>query len=211
MAETTKLAAHKRDGRGTRKARKLRQQGQVPAVIYGHGEGTVSIAVPRDDFAAVLRHGQRIVDLQTDGATQKTLIKDIQYDALGQEILHVDFARISEDERITVEVAVELRGTAPGATAGGVLEQVLHTLEIECLPGDVPESIRVNLGELQVGQAIQVKDLKLPAGVKVLEDPEAIVVHVIQAAAEPEAAPAEAAEAAEPEVIKREKPEEEGE
>jgi large subunit ribosomal protein L25 len=211
MAETTKIIANKRDNRGTKKARRLRKQGLVPAVVYGHGEGTVSVSVPRDEFAAVLRHGQRIVELQTDGNLQTMLIRDIQWDALGQDILHIDFTRVSRDERIQIEVAVELKGTAPGATAGGVLEQVKHTLEVECLAMNVPESIRVPVGELQIGQAIHVKDLKLPEGVKVLEDPEAIVVHVLQPAAEPEAAPTEATETAEPEVIKREKPEEEAE
>jgi large subunit ribosomal protein L25 len=209
MAESTQLTARKREGRGSKLAERLRKQGLVPAVVYGHKEATISVAIPRDEFAAVLRHGQRIVDLQTDGHVQKTLIRDIQWDALGQEVLHVDFARVSADERIEIDVTVELRGTAPGATAGGVVDHVLHHVAIECLAMNVPESIRVSLNELQVGQAIHVKDLKLPEGVKVLEDPEAIVVHVLQPAAEPEAAPTEVVETAEPEVIKREKPEEE--
>ena len=100
MAESVTLSAQRRDKHGTHSARRLRKQGWLPAVVYGHKEETVSISIPRDAFAAALRHGHRIVDLQTDGKTEKTLIRDIQWDPFGQEILHVDFARVSADERV---------------------------------------------------------------------------------------------------------------
>jgi large subunit ribosomal protein L25 len=210
MAESEVLVAQKREGSGTRLARRMRSQGRVPAVIYGHGEGTASVSVAADDLVAVIRHGGRVVDLQTDGAVQKALIREVQWDHLGKEVLHVDFARVAADERIHVTVPLEIRGIAPGVTAGGVLDQPIHTLTVECLAVSVPESIRVNVNELQQGGAIHVRDLHLPHDVKVLADPDAIVVHITAPQVEPEAA-APAAEVAEPEVIGRQRAAEEGE
>jgi large subunit ribosomal protein L25 len=211
MAESVVLVAQKREGRGSQKARRLRKQGQVPAVVYGHKEETVSVSLSNDELHAALRHGARVVDLQTDGKVQKALIREIQWDHLGHEILHVDFARVAADERITVPVPVELRGIAPGATGGGLLDQPLHTLMVECPAISVPESIRVNINELQIGAAIYVRDLHLPEGVKVITDPDAIVVQVSAPIAEAEAPAAPAAESAEPEIIGRQKAAEEEE
>jgi large subunit ribosomal protein L25 len=204
MAESVLLVAQPRQTHGTRQARRLRHEGQVPAVLYGHKEATLSLTLVREDLHKAIRHGARVVDLQADGKTEKALIRDVQWDHLGHDILHVDFARVSADERIVIEVRLELRGIAPGVTGGGVLDQPLHTIQVECPALEPPESIRVNLGELQMGQAIHVKDLKLPPGVVAKTDPEAVVVHVTMPAAEPEAAPAAAAPtSAEPEVIGR--------
>jgi large subunit ribosomal protein L25 len=208
MAEAVTLAIQPRTTSGTHKARQLRRKGLIPAVVYGHKEATVHVTVPAEDFTKMVRHGTRVLDLQADGKTEKVLIRELQFDHLGKDILHADFARISADERVVVEVRLELRGTAPGVTAGGVLDQPLHSIEIECLAISMPESIRVNIGELQIGGIIHVSDLKLPEGVKAMTDADAIVVHVTQPAAEA-AAPAEAGEQAEPEVIGRQKAEEE--
>jgi large subunit ribosomal protein L25 len=209
MAETLVLAAEKREGRGSRKARHLRVDGKVPGVVYGHKEETLSLSLSQHDLAQAVRHGARVVDLKTDAGVQTAQIVELQWDHLGKEILHVDFKRVSRDERIAIDVRVELRGIAPGVAAGGVLDQPLHTLKIECLAIAIPDSIRVNIGELQLDGAIHVKDVPVPEGVKILSDPDAIVVHLTA----PEAEPAPAGEApatAEPEVIGRAK-EEEGE
>jgi large subunit ribosomal protein L25 len=212
MAESVQLETQKRDGRGSQAAKRLRQAGQIPAVLYGHKEATVAVALSADAFTKAIRHGARVVDLRFDGNLEKALIKDIQWDHLGHDILHVDFERVGADERITVTVPIELRGIAAGASAGGLLDQPLHTLLVECPAISVPNSIRVNISELQVGAAIHVRDLHLPEGVKAMTDPDAIVVHMTAPVAEPEAAPAPAAESAEPEVIGRQKAaEEEGE
>ena len=215
MAESVVLVAELRPTRGSQAARQMRRQGRVPAVLYGHKEATVSLALSRDDVVKAIRHGARVVDLQADGKTEKALIREVQWDHLGKEILHVDFARVAADERIVVPVRIELRGTAPGVAQGGVLDQPLHTLEVECPALAVPESIRVNIGELQVGGAIHVRELVLPPGVKAIAGPEVIVVHVKAPRVEVEAAPVAApvAEQAEPEVIgrQREAKEEEGE
>jgi large subunit ribosomal protein L25 len=210
MAESVVLVAQPRAGRGSQAARRLRRQGLVPAVLYGHKEATISVSLPLDEVERAIRHGVRVVDLQADGKEEKALIKEVQWDHLGKEVLHVDFTRVSLDERIVVTVPLEIRGTAPGVTAGGVLDQPIHTLSVECLAIRIPESIRVNIGELQIDGAIYIKDLVLPEGVKAMGDPDAIVVHVTKPVAEPEpAAAAEAPAAAEPEVIGRQKTEEE--
>jgi large subunit ribosomal protein L25 len=211
MAESVELAIEKRDGRGTRKARKLREKGHVPGVVYGHKEETVSVSVAADALMSAVRHGARVVDLRSDGGLQKAQIAELQWDHLGMELLHVDFRRVAADERIHVTVAVEVKGIAPGVTAGGVLDQPIHTLAIECLAASVPESVRINVNELQLGGAIHVRDLHLPPGVTALADPDAIVVHVTAPQAEPEAAAAPGAEQAEPEVIGRKAAAEEGE
>jgi large subunit ribosomal protein L25 len=211
MAETVLLVAEPRDKHGSRFSRHLRRGGRVPAVVYGHKEETLALTLPRDELYKAVRHGARIVNLQAGGKTETALIKEIQWDHLGQEILHVDFARVSAHERIVIEVRLELRGTAPGIAAGGVIDQPMHTLKLECPALSPPESIRVNLGELQLGQALHVRDLKLPEGVKAVTDGDAVVVQVVQKVVE-EAAPAAVAAptTAEPEVIGRPKAEEEG-
>jgi large subunit ribosomal protein L25 len=210
MAESQVLQTSKREGRGSRLAQRLRKQHKVPAVVYGHKEETVSITVDHKPLLEAIRHGARVVDLHTDRGIEKTQIVEVQWDHLGKEILHVDFKRVSADERIEVEVPIEIKGIAPGVSEGGLLDQPLHVIRVSCLAASPPSSIRVNINELQLGAAIHVKDLKLPPNVQALEEPDAIVVHVTQPHAEPEA-PAEAVATAEPEVITRKKGEEEGE
>jgi large subunit ribosomal protein L25 len=213
MAETVSLVATSRNESGSQATRKLRRKGLVPAVLYGHKEATVHLSLNLDEFTKALRHGARVVDLKTEGGKdEKALIRDLQWDHLGKSLLHVDFARVSLDERIHVTVRLELRGTAPGVNSGGVLDQPLHELEIECLAISIPETIRVNIGELQLGGIIHVKDLTLPEGVTAKEDPDAIVVHVTTPAeeAEPGSIP-EGGGSAEPEVIGKAKEDEESE
>jgi large subunit ribosomal protein L25 len=210
MAESVTMVAQMRKTRGTRSARRMRKEDLVPAVVYGHKEATLSLTLPREELEKAIRRGVRVLDLQAGGKTDKCLIREVQWDHLGQELLHVDFTRVAADERIVISVPLEIRGTAPGIAAGGVLDQPIHTLSVECLAISVPDSIRVNVHELQLGAAIHVRDLVLPADVKAMGDPDAIVVHVTQKQVEPEAAPAPVpTEGGEPEVIGRQKAEEE--
>jgi len=212
MAESVVLVSEKRQPHGSAEARRLRRSGKITAVLYGHKEETIPLLVSQEEFTKALRHGARVIDLAHGGTQEKALIREVQFDHLGHDILHVDFARVSADERIKIEVRVELRGTAPGVTGGGLLDQPLHNLSIECPAISVPESIRVNIGELQIDGVIHVRDLKLPEGVTALNDPDAVVVHVTAPIAEAEGAAGPAAEQAEPEVITKGKGEgEEGE
>ena len=209
MAESVLVVAKKRETDGSRGARRLRQKGIIPGVVYGHKEETILIALDGDALGKIIRHGVRVVDLDAGGKVEKALIREVQWDHLGKELLHVDFARVAADERFVVTVPLEIRGTAAGVTAGGVLDQPMHTLSVECLATSIPQSIRVNVAELQIGAAIHVRDLTLPPGVKAMSDPDAIVAHVTTPVVEPEVAAApEAAEKAEPEVITQKKPEE---
>jgi large subunit ribosomal protein L25 len=208
MADEEKLSATVRDEKGKRAVRRLRGRGLVPGVIYGHGAATVPIAVDVDALAAAVRHGVRVVDVKYDGKDEKALIREIQWDTFGHEILHFDLTRVSKGERIEVEVRIELRGTPAGVKEGGILEQAMHELSIECPATEVPSEIRLNVNELGLGQALHVSDLPLPSRVKALAEPDAMVVHVTAPVAVEEET-VEAA-AAEPELIGREEGEEEG-
>jgi len=205
MAEVV-LVGQARPEVGTGAARRLRKQGRIPGVIYGHGEGTVAISVSADELQSALRHGTRVLDLDQNGARQKVLIRDVQWDAIGLDVLHVDLTRVSADERIRIEVNIELRGTAAGVNAGGVLDHHLHSIQIECPVISVPESIRVGIAELQIGQVIHVRDLKLPEGVVALADADEVVVQVNEPKSDAEVEAGEAAAGvAEPEVIGRQR------
>ncbi|GIW81012.1 MAG: 50S ribosomal protein L25 [Gemmatales bacterium] len=208
MAESMEMKSEPRSQIGSRAARKLRKAGKIPGVIYGHGQNTISLSVSADDLEHAIRHGIRVVDLSIGGEKQKALLRDVQWDYLGMDVLHVDFYRITEGERVVVEVPIELRGEAPGAHEG-MLEQPLHQIEVECLATGIPESIRVNISQMQLGDVIHVRDLKLPEGVEAKTDPDAVVVQIVakEVVEEEEAA----ASPAEPEIIGRAKAEEEQE
>lgn len=214
MADALTLKTDPRTGKGSRDAARLRKAGRIPAVVYGHKEAVASVTVPKDELLSALRHHARTLNLVVDGKTDTVLIQEVQHDHLGSDVLHVDFRRVSKDERVKTQVEIELRGTAPGTSQGGVLDQPLHRLHIECPALAIPESIRVKIDSLLVGQAIHVKELELPAGVKALEDPDQVVVQVKEQkvlAVEP--TPTAEGGTAEPEVItkKKETPAEEEE
>jgi large subunit ribosomal protein L25 len=206
MAAT--LTVSLRDNRGKLNNRRLRRSGAVPAILYGHGEQNVALAIPAEQLSAAVRHGARLVDLA--GAVKETaLIHDVQWDTYGTHMLHVDLARVSADETIELRVHVELRGTAKGATAGGTIEHLLHELEVSCRATNIPDKLQVNIADLDVGGEIKVSQLKLPEGVTVLDDPDSVVVQCVAAREETEEAATEMG-GLEPEVIGR-KAAEEGE
>jgi large subunit ribosomal protein L25 len=181
----------------------LRKSGLVPGIIYGHGQTPVAVAVALRDLQAVLHHHDRLLELDLDGAKENALIKEVQLDAMQQEILHIDLARVSLDERVKVVVPVLLRGTPAGAADGGVLAQVLAEVHIECLVTAIPEDIRMSVAEMKLGDVIKLKDLPLPAGASLLGDHDAIVASVtlvVEEVAAP-AAEAEVVAGGEPEVI----------
>lgn len=205
MLANTILKVEARTELGKRRVSRLRKGGKVPGVLYGHGQEAISLVFNGKEFSALLMGGTRVIDLARGTEIEKAVIRDVQFDHLGMEILHVDFARVSADERIKVDVPVEIRGISPGVTSGGILEHLLHSLHIECLASAVPESIRLRVDELQKGQSIKVKDLKLPEGVRVVNDSEAVVVHIIEPKAAVVAVPGEGG-ASEPEMVAKKKP-----
>ncbi len=204
MAETATLKAETRTGAGSRQADKLRKAGKIPGIVYGHKEANVSVAVAADELDRLIRvQHARVLELDIAGKKETVLVRDLQWDHLGRHLLHVDFARVSASDRVKVTVPVELRNS-PKATGGGVLDQPLHTLHIECSPTQIPDAIRIDITNLTLGAPIHVHELSLPEGVKVLEAREAVVVQIKLPGAEPEAAVA-AEPGAGPEVIKKEK------
>jgi large subunit ribosomal protein L25 len=201
-----------RDKLGTRFSRRLREQGLVPGVIYGHGEPTLPVTLSLHEIELAVHHGERLLKADLNGNEQNFLVKEVQYDHMGQSILHVDLTRVSLDERVKVTVPILLRGTPVGVEAEeGVLAQNLKSLSVECLVTAIPDDIRVPVAHLHVNDVLRVADLQLPEGIKALDDPDMVVASVTLVAEEVVAAPAEgAAAAAEPEVIGA-KPEEEAE
>jgi large subunit ribosomal protein L25 len=189
--------------------RRLRRSGKIPAVLYGHGQENVCLAVSAEVLGLALRHGGRLVEL-TGAVSESAFIRDMQWDTWGTHILHVDFTRIRADEVVEVTLTIELRGEAPGVRTGGVVDQLIHDVEISCPAGSIPEKLQVNINHLKLEDTVTLADLKLPEGAKLLvDDLEAIVVQCIVPQELPEEGAAEAV-AGEPEVIGAKK-EEEGE
>ncbi len=206
MAET--LNVQIRETRGKRRARRQREAGFIPGVLYGHGEETVSLSLAASELDTALRHGSRLVQL-AGAVAQQAFIRELQWDTWGAHVLHVDLTRVSAHEKVEVRVPVELRGEAPGVRQGGAIEQPVHELDVECEVTAIPEKIEVNVNHLELDQSITVADLKLPPTVRVLEEASVVVVHcAVPAEVVEEEGPAETAE---PEVIGRRKAEEEEE
>src|SRR5271170_4819281 len=167
MAQTANITVKPRSELGSRANKRLRDAGFLPGVIYGHKEAVIPVTLPRKEVVNHLRGGAHLFDLHLDGHAQKVLIKEVQYDHLGIEVIHVDFARVSLDEKVKVTVGIELKGTPKGEEEGGVMQQMLVELEVECLVTDIPEIIRHNVAEMALNDVVHVSDLVLPAGVKV--------------------------------------------
>ncbi|MEM6328655.1 MAG: 50S ribosomal protein L25 [Planctomycetota bacterium] len=194
------LAVELRPKLGKRNNRALRAAGQLPAVLYGHGEDPVTLAICRDAVRGVLRHGGHVVEL-TGAASGKALVQDTQYDAFGSRLLHIDLLRVDAKEMVQVEVAVELKGDAVGANEGGMIEQPLHMVEVEASAVALPEKIVVDVSELHLNESITAGDVKdLPAGVKLVTAADEVIVQCVPPAGEP-TQDGVAAAAGEPEVI----------
>ncbi|MCL4204681.1 MAG: 50S ribosomal protein L25 [Pirellulaceae bacterium] len=206
MAEVLQVKI--RDEAGSNAVKRVRRAGNVPAVLYGHREANVRLSVPSDQLHAAIRHGAKMVELQGD-ISDTALIREVQWDALGHSVLHIDLTRVSATEKVRVTIPVELRGEAPGVRQGGMIEHMVHEVEIECPAASLPERIDVNINALQVGDAIKLGDLRLPDGVVLLGDSDEMVVHCVAVTELPEVEEAAVAEAGEPEVIGRKVEEEE--
>jgi len=196
------LNVQRRESVGKRNSRRVRSAGGIPAVLYGHGRETVSLSVPAHDLEAAVRHGSRLVAL-SGAVNEQAFIRELQWDAWGMNILHVDFARVSAHEMVEVEVPVELRGEAPGHREGGVVEQLLHEIELECEVTDVPEKLYVNINNLNLHGSITAAELALPPTATIRCEPDAVVVQCVEPVAVTEEEEIAPAEEAEPEVIGR--------
>ena len=217
MAEVS-LEVSRRERAGKEVAKKLRREGKIPAVVYGGHREAVPITVDRKAVSELIQksdHGVRsIFLLKMTGTDQQrhAMIKDIQIDPITRRMTHIDFVRVVMDEKVRLSVPVHLSGTAIGVKAGGVLDFQVRDLHIECLPNQIPDAIDVDITNLDMHKYLRVSDIHLPEGVKVLDDPDRVVVGVTHARAEvtPEVAPVEeGAVPAEPEVISKGKKTEE--
>ncbi len=214
MAKAIQIKAHPRNVSGTVEAKKARNAGLVPAVIYGrHLDKPQNLQLNARELKAALGKttGEHVlVDLEIVGGDKTlALIQDVQHHTLKRHIMHVDFHALRADEKMHTTVPVIAFGEASGVkNLGGILEQLLRTIEVECLPKDLPDSIVVDVTALEIGDAIHIKDLPLPTGVTALGNPDTSVLHITAPTVEEVAAPsAEGAAATEPEVIKEKKPE----
>ena len=220
MAEVT-LEVTRRESSGKGVARKLRQQGRIPAVVYGGHRESVAIDVDRKSVAELIQksqHGVRSIFLLKMAGTDQqrhAMIKDIQMDPITRRMTHIDFVRVVMDELIRVTIPVHVTGAAIGVKQGGLLDFQVRELHVECLPTAIPDSIDVDISALDVHDYVRIGDIKLPGDVKVLDDPDRVVVGVTLARAEVVEAPVAAAEEgavpAEPEVISKGKKTEEEE
>ena len=216
---TPTLSATPRDGTGTGVARKLRQAGQVPGIIYGHGREPQALAVDNRDFEKLLSQinaASTVIELSLDGQVSRTLIREIQRHPFKRQLMHVDFQELVAGEKVSVSVPLRFVGVADGVrNSGGILEETMHQLHIRVDPASIPDHVDVDVTSLTIGHSFHIRDLPIPEGITVLDDenatvcvvtaPKAVVETPVEAiAAVPEAA-------AEPELIRKPKPEEEEE
>jgi large subunit ribosomal protein L25 len=219
VTDNSTLEAQSRSAGNKNEARRVRRGGKIPAVVYGAGQDSLPVAVDPRQVTRILNSEtghNTIFDLTLDGSKTKAMIVDWQYEPIKGKLLHIDVKRIAMDKKLAVMVPVELVGEPAGVkTQGGILEQMLREVEIECLPGDIPSHIDVDVSELVFGKVLRVADLPHSDKFKFLTDENQPVAHVTvvkeEVVATPEAVAAEAATPAEPEVIKKGKQETEEE
>jgi large subunit ribosomal protein L25 len=220
MTEQNLLEAQPRTPGTKNDARRVRRQGKVPAVVYGAGKQAQPVSVDPRQVSRIL-HSETgyntVFDLALDGERSKAMIVDWQYEPIKGSLLHIDLKRIAMDQKLRVNVPIELIGEAAGVKQqGGILEQITREVEVECLPGDIPNAIELNVADLEFGIVLRVSDLPKNDKLKYLTDSDQPVAHIIsikeEEVAAPEAVAGEAAAApAEPEVIKKGKQETEEE
>jgi large subunit ribosomal protein L25 len=206
-----KLMAKKREKTGSRASRALRRDGQIPGIVYGHGETPEAITLSEHDVEVAVLHGERVLEVSIDGKDQNVLVKDVQWDLFGHAVIHVDLTRVDLNEQVEVTVPIVLRGTPEGTREGGVLNQQLSETTVSCLVRSIPEEFVHNIHDMQVNDQVFLRDLELPEGVTLVDDPDELVCQLSIVEEPTVAEEEELAEApAEPEVI-GESPEEEGE
>jgi large subunit ribosomal protein L25 len=218
--ELVEAQARPDESRGKNEARRLRAQGRIPAVLYGARKDAVAVSVDPKQIQRIL-HSESghntIFDLKVGGESTKAMVIDWQHDPIKGHLLHIDLKRIAMDQKIRVSVPIHLVGEAPGVkTQGGIMDQVLREVEIECLPGDIPSHIDADVSKMEFGHVLRVSDLPHDGKIKFITDEQQAIAHVTAVKEEVVATPEAAAEAAaaapaEPEVIKKGKQEAEEE
>jgi large subunit ribosomal protein L25 len=176
--ETPTIGAVKRARTGSRYAQRLRQQGQLPAIIYGHGTDPLSVSVDEKTVLTLLRQGAHAIKLDVEGGVETCLVKNLQFGHLGDNVIHVDFTRVDLDEEVTVQVRLVFVGVPEeGKSADTVVSQDVDALSVTCRVQDIPDEIRVDLGKME-GLHLSASDIELPAGMKLADDPSMHVVGI---------------------------------
>lgn len=177
--ETATIQGEKREPGGKHANDRLRRRGMLPAVVYGHGEAPETLALSRHDTLAALEHAAHVITVEIDGKQREFLVKEVQYDHLQKNPIHLDLMRFDSTERVTVRIEVQLRGTPKGVTENqGSLVQLLPDIEVECRVLDIPEALRVRVDHLGIDEALHVKDIELPGDVKAMHEPDDVVAIV---------------------------------
>lgn len=205
--EDVELKVETRENSGTRWAKRARKKGLVPCILYGLEKDNMSLTIPRNSLEAFLRSHKKMVDLCIGESKETTVLKDLQFDPITDHVIHADFERVAMDEEIEIEIAIVLEGNAKGLENNGMVDQPLKSLQISCLPRDIPEEITVDVTELEVNDSLKVADIKTPHGVTVTTNPDEVVVVIHRPMEEEEVVPTDEEAAAEPEVITAAPPE----
>jgi len=194
------LEVEKRQQTGSKSSRLLRRDGRVPAVLYGHGEQNEHLSVPAKQVETLIRHHSKTVELAGD-VKDTALVSEVHWDPLGIEVLHLDLIRVNLKELVEVTVPVHAHGEPVGVRNGGVLIENLHEVDVRCPAGAIPDSIRLNVSEVELGGSLTAAELELPEGVELLTPEDTTVIHVEEPRAEVEEAEPGDETGAEPEVI----------
>jgi large subunit ribosomal protein L25 len=176
MEKNLVLKGEIREHTGSKHAADIRERGRIPAIMYGHKQESVSLSLDKHNLVEGIHHGYRVADVQIGRKKETVMFKELQYDHLGKNIIHVDLMRVDVTETVRVSVPIELKGTAVGTHEGGIIEGHSDHLEIECKVSDIPETIVVSVKEIGVGDSLHASDVELPAGLTLVSSPSTLLV-----------------------------------
>ena len=178
MSKFEKLNVNIRDGKGTSSARRLRLKDQIPAVLYHSGLDAISLSVDKKELYKALKTGQVIFEVIVKDKNQFVLVKDVQYHPVNDNIMHIDFQKVKEDEKISLEVPLRVIGEAEGVQAGGILVQIVSAITVKCKPTTIPEALIIDVTDLELNSSLSVKDIQLAADVEIITAEDLAVVSV---------------------------------
>ena len=178
MSKFEKLNVAIRDEKGTSSARRIRLKDQVPAILYHSGLDALSLSVDKKELYKALKTGQVIFEVEIKDENQFVLVKDVQYHPVNDNIMHVDFQKVKEDEKISLEVPLRVEGEAEGVKAGGILVQIVNTITVQCKPTTVPEALIIDVTNLELNSSLSVKDIELAADVEIITAEDLAVVSI---------------------------------
>lgn len=198
MAEQIKLSATSRTEKGKGVAKRLRSEGKLPAVVYGHKTDPIALTIDSKQLLKLIVEGKsehKLFGLSIEGNGKPiekiVMIKELQIHPLKRNFLHVDFFEVAMDEEITLSLVIKLVGEAPGVEMGGMLQQVRREIEIKCLPSQIPDTVEIDVSALNIGDSVHLNDIQLPEGIKVLDDADLTIATVLAPVVEKEVEPEE--------------------